>query len=82
MIRPHKNRTLFSNHYLDNLLPRENEWKLNVEPAFGKIKTLWDSKRPELPSLNESQLRKHFLDKIFEILGFTIDVETPAIGEG
>ena len=82
MIKPHKNRTLFSNHYLDNLLPRENEWKTDVEPAFGKIKTLWDSKRPELHSFNESQLRKHFLDKVFEILIFAADVEPPAIGEG
>ena len=81
MIRRHKNRALFSNHYLDNLLSGENEWEKDVEPVFEKIKSLWSLKRPELPSLNESQLRKHFLDKVFEILGFTIDVESPAIGE-
>ncbi|MBI5025201.1 MAG: N-6 DNA methylase, partial [Nitrospirae bacterium] len=81
MVRRHKNRALFSNHYLANLLPGENEWKINVESVFKKIKTLYDSKKLELPSLNESQLRKHFLDGIFEILGFTIDVEPPAIGE-
>ncbi|MFZ6016140.1 MAG: hypothetical protein ACOYU0_00715 [Nitrospirota bacterium] len=81
MLRRHRNSSLFSNHYLDNLLPGENEWKVNVKPAFKKIRNLWDSKRFELPSLNESQLRIHFLDKVFEILGFTIDVEPPAIGE-
>ncbi|MFZ3089564.1 MAG: N-6 DNA methylase [Nitrospirota bacterium] len=81
MIKRHKNRALFSNHYLDNLLPGENEWEINVEPVFEKIKSLWSLKQPELPSLNESQLRKHFLDKVFETLGFTVDVEPPALGE-
>jgi Alw26I/Eco31I/Esp3I family type II restriction m6 adenine DNA methyltransferase len=77
----HRNSSLFSNHYLDNILLGENEWKIDIEPVFKKIKTLYDSNKSELPALNESQLRKHFLDKVFEILGFTVDVEPPAIGE-
>ena len=73
---------LFSNHYLEKLLPQENEWKVEVEHVFKKVKELWDSERSGLPSLNESQLRRHFLDKVFDILGFTTDVEPPVIGEG
>ncbi len=76
------NQNLFSNHYLKEILPRENEWMINAEPPYKEIKNLFDSMHDELPSLNEDQLRKHFLDKVFEILDFTIDVETPAIGEG
>ncbi|MEW6571054.1 MAG: hypothetical protein AB1390_07765 [Nitrospirota bacterium] len=81
MIRRYKNSSLFSNHYLDNILPGENEWKIDIEPVFKKIKNLYDSNKSELPSLNESQLRKHFLDSIFEILSFTVDVEPPTIRE-
>ncbi len=76
------NQNLFSNHYLEELLPRENEWKTDVESSYKEIKDLFDSIHDELPSFNEDQLRKHFLDKVFEILGFIIDVETPAMGEG
>ena len=82
MLTPHRNRTLCSNHYLDNLLPQENEWKVEVDHVFKNVKKLWNSERSELPAINESQLRRHFLDKIFEILGFTSDVEPPVIGEG
>lgn len=81
MLRRHRNSSLFSNHYLDGILPGENEWKIDIEPVFKEIKTLYDSNKSELPALNESQLRKHFLDKVFEILGFTVDVEPPTIGE-
>lgn len=81
MFKKYRNSSLFANHYLDHILPEEKEWNLDIEPVFKKVKTLYDSMQSELPQLNESQLRKHFLDKIFEILGFTIDVEPPAMGE-
>src|SRR3990167_1901924 len=82
MLITHRNRTLFSNNYLEKLLPQENEWKVEVEHVFKRIKELWDSERSGLPSLNKSQLRRHFLDKVFDILGFTTDVEPPVVGEG
>jgi type I restriction-modification system DNA methylase subunit len=81
MFKRHKNRNLFSNHYLENLLPKDNAWNVNVEPAFEELRNLWDKSRDTLPSLNESQLRTHFLDKVFELLGFTIDVEPPVAAE-
>ncbi|MFH1932295.1 MAG: N-6 DNA methylase [Pseudomonadota bacterium] len=77
-MKPHLNKGLFSNYYLDELLPREEEFNIpfsNVEKALEETKRIWD--KTYLSSLNEPQLRKHFLDKVFEILGWTIDVEPP-----
>jgi type I restriction-modification system DNA methylase subunit len=77
-MKPHYNKALFSNHYLDALLPREDEFKVPLSELGGsleEIKRVWDKKY--LSSLNEPQLRKHFLDKVFEILGWSIDVEPP-----
>jgi len=77
-MKAHLNKGLFSNYYLEELLPREEEFKIpldELEKVLEEIKLIWDKKY--LSSLNEPQLRKHFLDKIFEILGWTIDVEPP-----
>jgi len=77
-MKPHNNKALFSNHYLNELLPREEEFKiplLQLGRSLEEIKRVWGKKH--LSSLNEPQLRKHFLDKVFEILGWTIDVEPP-----
>ncbi|MFH1623625.1 MAG: hypothetical protein ABID54_00525, partial [Pseudomonadota bacterium] len=77
-MKPHRNKGLFSSYYLEELLPREEEFKIppsELERILGEVKQLWDKKY--LSSLNEPQLRKDFLDKAFEILGWTIDVEPP-----
>src|SRR4030043_737488 len=77
-MKPHRKRGLFSNYYLDELLPKEDEFKISiseVKSVHEKVKAIWDKSRFEV--LNEPQLRKHFLDKVFEILGWTIDVEPP-----
>ncbi len=77
-MKPHLNKGLFSNYYLEELLPREEEFKISLAELGGaleEIKRIWD--KEYLSSLNEPQLRKHFLDKVFETLGWTIDVEPP-----
>lgn len=77
-MKPHLNRGLFSNYYLEELLPREQEFKISLselERGLEAIRSIWD--KTHLSSLNEPQLRKHFLDKVFEILGWMVDVEPP-----
>src|SRR4030042_6261598 len=77
-MKPHRNRGLFSNYYLDELLPKEEDFKISiseVKSVHEKVKAIWDKSRFE--ALNEPQLRKHFLDKVFEILGWIIYVEPP-----
>ncbi|HDY66430.1 MAG TPA: hypothetical protein ENH85_01420 [Candidatus Scalindua sp.] len=74
----HLNKGLFSNYYLEELLPKEAEFDIplsELEGTLEGIKRVWDKKY--FSSLNEPQLRKHFLDKVFETLGWTIDVEPP-----
>jgi len=77
-MRPHLNKGLFSNYYLDRLLPREEEFNIPLSESgrsLEEIKRIWDKKY--ISSLSEPQLRKHFLDKVFEILGWAVDVEPP-----
>jgi len=77
-MKPHLNRGLFSNYYLEELLPKEEEFKIplsELKRSLEEIKRVWDKRY--LSTLNEPQLRKHFLDKVFEILGWAVDVEPP-----
>jgi hypothetical protein len=77
-MRPHRNRGLFSNYYLDELLPKEEEFKIlvsEVKAVFEKVKGIWDKSRFE--AINEDQLRKHFLDKVLDYLGWAVDVNAP-----
>lgn len=77
-MRPHRNRGLFSNYYLDELLPKEGEFNISiseVEDTFEKVKRIWDKSRFEI--INEDQLRKHLLDKVLDYLGWVIDVNAP-----
>jgi len=77
-MRPHHNRALFSNYYLDELLPKEEEFNISiseVKAVFEKVKGTWDKGRFE--AINEDQLRKHFLDKVLDYLGWAVDVNAP-----
>jgi Alw26I/Eco31I/Esp3I family type II restriction m6 adenine DNA methyltransferase len=77
-MRPHRNRGLFSNYYLDELLPKEEEFKVpisEVKAVFERVKGIWDRSRFE--AINEDQLRKHFLDKVLDYLGWVVDVNAP-----
>jgi len=69
-MRPYRNRGLFSNYYLNELLPKEDEFMIpisEVKAVFEKIKGIWDRSRFE--AIKEDQLRKHFLDKVLDYLG-------------
>jgi type I restriction-modification system DNA methylase subunit len=77
-MRPHRNRGLFSNYYLDELLPKEEEFKVpisEVKAVLEKVRGIWDTSRFE--AINEDQLRKHFLDKVLDYLGWVVDVNAP-----
>jgi type I restriction-modification system DNA methylase subunit len=77
-MRSHHNRGLFSNYYLDEILPKEDEFKIpipEVKAVFENLKAIWDRSRFE--AINEDQLRKHFLDKVLDYLGWVFDVNAP-----
>jgi len=58
-MKPHLNKGLYSNYYLDELLPQEEEFNIpssRVETAFEGTKRIWD--KTYLSSLSEPRLRK------------------------
>lgn len=75
---PFRNSGLFSNYYLTETLPKEGAFDVPddlLNKFKDEIKSIFDAKY--LSSLNEAQLREHFLNKIFKLLDWTIDVEPP-----
>ncbi|MFQ6088956.1 MAG: hypothetical protein ACE5K0_08665 [Candidatus Methanofastidiosia archaeon] len=72
------NKNLFSNHYLDNLIQKNPEWKKkDHERAFQKIKDIYQEEKSFVEGLNEPQLEERFFQKIFQILLPDFEVQAP-----
>jgi type I restriction-modification system DNA methylase subunit len=71
------NQSLFSTHYLEQVLPGQPEWSSNEhEAAFSDILRLYEREKAFLiPSMKESQIEKRFFRSIFEKLGFEYEVQ-------
>lgn len=80
-MKPFHNKNLFSNHYLESILPQTEQWKTFSEG--GKILELItlfkDSKH--FPSYNEAQLEEHLIKPVLKILGFEFEVQAD-VGTG
>lgn len=68
-----RNQRLFSDHYLQEILPQSDEWKSidkeKLNEAFARIQSLHQKKCKIIPSLKESQLEEEFIRPILRILG-------------
>ena len=68
-----RNQRLFSDHYLQEILPRSDEWesidKQKLNEAFARIQSLYEKKCKIIPSLKESQLEEEFIRPVLRILG-------------
>lgn len=75
-MRPFKNSNLFSNHYLEKLLPESPEWR-DASPgsAFDAIKELYERKARVLENYNESQLEENFIRPALRVLGHYFGVQ-------
>jgi len=63
------NQNLFSNHYLENLIRNNDEWRSNDhKTVFDEIKKIYDDEKPFLEGLNESQLEEKFFRRIFKVM--------------
>jgi hypothetical protein len=63
--QPHNNRTLFSDHYLEKLLPADPRWDPSLPEAgsfLAWLQKLYLSERNVLAGYNESQLEDHYLN--------------------
>ena len=72
--RPHRNRQLFSDHYLDVTLPKRPEWRAlaaSARPAMERIAALFAG---YTPSSNEAQTERELVRPVLELLGHTFEV--------
>src|SRR3954466_14404545 len=73
--RPHHNQQLFSDHYLDMLLPQRSEWQLldaAAEPVRQQIAAVYGQ---YVPSANEAQTEKGLIQPVLAALGHTFEVQ-------
>src|SRR5918912_2101181 len=76
--RPHRNRGLFSDHYLNATLPTRPDWRgmaNEARPALEEIAGLLDA---YTPSENEVQVEEDLVRPILRLLGHTFEVQ-PAL---
>src|SRR2546422_2136342 len=70
------NRNLFSNHYLETVVPSLPEWKsLDHVDAFRSLKEHYESEAPFLPQLTEPQLEERLFRRLFRLLGYAFEVQ-------
>jgi hypothetical protein len=73
--RSHQNQQLFSDHYLDVVLPERSDWKALEPQAEQKrleVAHILDEYRP---SENEAQTERYVVRKVLEVLGHTFEVQ-------
>ena len=69
---PHNNQSLFSDHYLQEILRRTPEWKAWQTPAanfLAWLRDLYAKEREQLANYNESQLEDNWIKPIVNQLG-------------
>lgn len=78
----HVNHHLFSDHYLNDILPKLDIWQETIEvmPAKETIRKLYLKVRNELSHSNEAQLERDFIQPILKILGHYVEIQAPLYG--
>ena len=80
---PHRNRYLFSDHYLENILPRDPRWGealAEAEAFLTWLQAHYAEEQEQLTDYNEDQLRDHWFTPIFAQLGHTFEREAAIPG--
>ena len=75
-----KNRSLFSNYYLDALIVQQPQWvgTPDIESDYAAIKDLFTAVAPNAAHLNEAQTEHEFIQPLLEQLGHVFEVQ-PAL---
>ena len=71
---PHNNQSLFSDHYLQDILRRTPEWRALQTPAadfLAWLHNLYAKEGDQLENYNESQLEDNWIKPILDKLGHT-----------
>jgi hypothetical protein len=72
----HNNQQLFSDHYLDAILPQGAEWRAlaaEADPIRAEIAALLDG---YTPSANEAQVEQELVRPVLALLGHTFEVQS------
>ena len=83
----YNNQFLFSDHYLDALLPGDPRWEAAFDEAAAFrawLRDLYEREGAHLDDYNENQLEEHWFEPIFERLGhiFERQASVPGLGKG
>jgi hypothetical protein len=83
----YNNQSLFSDHYLNEILRRETVWQeAQAETAvlLDQLRQLYQSQREQLPLYNESQLEDNWFRPVLTLLGHTMEGQPtiPGLGGG
>ena len=72
-----KNRSLFSNYYLNALIVERPQWTdtPDIESDYAAIKALFDAIAPNAAHLNEAQTEQQFIRPVLERLGHVFEVQ-------
>ncbi|MBV9691904.1 MAG: N-6 DNA methylase [Ktedonobacteraceae bacterium] len=73
--RAHNNQQLFSDHYLDETLPRRHDWQalmFEAEPTKEQIATIFAQYKP---GDKEAQVEDDLIKPILRVLGHTFEVQ-------
>ena len=76
------NKPLFSQHYLDYLLPESPEWQEDVAAGFADLNKLYLVNKDLLPTLSEAQTEDIFIKPLWSILGFSYIPQVVTRGKG
>ncbi|MEA1908920.1 MAG: hypothetical protein U9N43_07830 [Euryarchaeota archaeon] len=77
------NCNLFSNHYLEDLIRKNDEWRSNDhKTVFDETKKIYDAEKPFLEDLNEPQLEERFFRRIFKIMLPDFEVQAGTESQG
>ena len=81
-LAPHRNRTLFSDHYLADRLPRRADWRA-LEPEAARtlaaIRAIWAGFHP---SDNEAQTEQDWIKPVLSTLGHVFEVQPSLVVPG
>lgn len=77
-MKPYVNRNLFSDHFLKELLPKDESWAVDedkVRVAMQGTLHLYARRKEDLPHLNEAQLEQEFVRPLLESLDHVFQVQ-------
>jgi hypothetical protein len=73
--RAHRNRQLFSDHYLDTILPSRSDWRALASPAAPVLAAIKEIFGRFTPGGNEVQTERELIWPVLDALGHTYEVQ-------